>query len=180
MAAVLSPGFPISLIGAIPALRALSDPTVRAAFGRSPGPNQQVLPQVFARPAATQVVFWLFWVIASVCWLGLMLCVLACLLAFELPRIRNSAVVAAVLLALSAIGAYGAWPTDPRRSYGWAVTSVTIILVVSLIMIPVRSYEIPVPPDLLVHGWNDVQAYILWGGDEYDRSHWISLTLTLE
>ena len=42
-----------------------------------------------------------------------------------------------------------------------------------------KAFDLPVPPDLLVHGANDVQAYIEWSNDEYDRGHWVSLTLTL-
>jgi uncharacterized protein YegJ (DUF2314 family) len=42
-----------------------------------------------------------------------------------------------------------------------------------------KAFDLPVPPDLLVHGANDVQAYIEWSDDEYDRGHWVSLTLTL-
>jgi len=43
-----------------------------------------------------------------------------------------------------------------------------------------KSFDVAVPPDALVSGWNDIQAYIDWSNEEYDRGHWVSLTLTLE
>jgi hypothetical protein len=43
-----------------------------------------------------------------------------------------------------------------------------------------KPFKMAVPPDVLVVGWNDIEAYIEWSNDEYDRGHWVSLTLTLE
>ena len=43
-----------------------------------------------------------------------------------------------------------------------------------------KSFDTTVPPELLTSGWNEIQAYIEWSNKDYDRGHWVSLTLTLE
>ena len=43
-----------------------------------------------------------------------------------------------------------------------------------------RSFDMALPPGVVVNGWNEVQAYIEWSNDDYDQGHWVSLTLTLE
>jgi hypothetical protein len=43
-----------------------------------------------------------------------------------------------------------------------------------------KKFEMALPEGTLATGWNDVQAYIEWSNDEYDKGHWVSLTLILE
>ena len=43
-----------------------------------------------------------------------------------------------------------------------------------------RSFDMAVSNGVLVAGWNDIRAYIEWSNDDYDRGHWVSLTLALE
>ena len=43
-----------------------------------------------------------------------------------------------------------------------------------------KSFDMAVPPGVLICGWNDIQAYIEWSNEDYDKGHWVSLTLTLE
>ena len=43
-----------------------------------------------------------------------------------------------------------------------------------------KSFDMAVPDGVLVSGWNDIRAYIEWSNDDYDRGHWVSLTLTLK
>ena len=42
-----------------------------------------------------------------------------------------------------------------------------------------KSYNYTLPAGVLVHGWNEIKAYIHWGNATYDGGHWVTVDLVL-
>jgi hypothetical protein len=87
-----------------------------------------VVRQRVASPAIALLVFWLFWVIASIGWLVLYVA--------GPPEMIGLLLALFGLLVVSVMGAYGAWQMSQLRSYGWALASVIMMLVPTALTLP--------------------------------------------